>query len=91
MNLNFEVVIFLPICARKQAKHNKRMVERQMIKVLARPNNFVDKEKVANLNETLHKILRFLMWFGFHEFWSYVFCLNVVELMKQNFKIYYLY
>jgi len=61
MNLNFEVVIFLPICARKQAKHNKRMVERQMIKVLARPNNFVDKEKVANLNETLHKILRFLM------------------------------
>jgi len=32
MNLNFEVVFFLPIYARKYAKHNERLVGRQTIK-----------------------------------------------------------
>jgi len=39
MHLDFEVVVFLPIYARKQAKHNEILVEWQMIKLLARPTN----------------------------------------------------
>jgi len=47
-------VFFLPIYARKQAKHNERLVERQMIKAIARQTNneehYVDKEKEENLS-----------------------------------------
>jgi len=42
-NMNFEAVVFLPNCASKQAKHNESLVERQMIKVLARPTNNVEQ------------------------------------------------
>jgi len=38
MNLDFEVA-FLPIYSRKQANHNKSLVGRQAMKVLARPTN----------------------------------------------------
>jgi len=43
MNLNFEVVVFLPIYACKQAKHNECLVEGQISKVLARPTNNMEQ------------------------------------------------
>jgi len=39
MNLDFDVVFFLPIYARKYAKHNESLVGWQMIKVIAGPTN----------------------------------------------------
>jgi len=36
--MDFYVVIFLPIYARKYANHNKSLLGRQMMKLLARPN-----------------------------------------------------
>jgi len=54
MNLDFEVVVFLPIYARKQANHNKSLVGLQIIIYLydrqITRNNFVDKDKKANLS-----------------------------------------
>jgi len=37
MNLNFEVVVYLLTYARRQAKHNESLVERQTIKAGAQP------------------------------------------------------
>jgi len=65
LNLDFEVVGFLPFYARKLAKHNKRLVGRQMIKLLSRPTNnvepFCGKRKVANLSADTSQNLR---WFA---------------------------
>jgi len=36
MYLDFEVVVFLPISARKWAKHKEGLVERQMMNVMNR-------------------------------------------------------
>jgi len=87
-NLNFEAVVFLPICADKQAKHNESLVERQMIKVLARPTNNVEQfcgqrrggkfkcQHFTKFCSGLHEI------FGFHEFNTcFIICFNVVELI----------
>jgi len=89
MNLNFEVVVYLPIYARRQAQHNESWLERQMIKLLSRPTNNAeqfcgqrkgDKFKCDHFTKFcagLHEI------FGFHEFnlSSLVICVNVVELI----------
>jgi len=39
VNLNFVVVVFLRIYVHKQTKHHESLMERQMIKVVARPTN----------------------------------------------------
>jgi len=43
MNLDFEVVVFIPMCARISAKYDESQVRGQMIKVLARPTNNAEK------------------------------------------------
>jgi len=52
--MDFAVLVFLPIYARKQANHNKTLMGRQIIKVLARPTNnaeqFLEQEKDVNLS-----------------------------------------
>jgi len=41
--MDFEVVVFLPIYARKYANRNKSLLGRQTINVLARPTNNADE------------------------------------------------
>jgi len=73
MNLDFEVVGFLPFYPRKLAKHNKRLVGRQMIKLLSRPTNnvelFCGKRKVANSStDTSQNFALVCIDFGLHGF-----------------------
>jgi len=41
--MDFEVVLFLPIYARKYANHNRSLLGRQTINALARPTNSADE------------------------------------------------
>jgi len=85
MNLNFEVVIFPRIRAHKQAQHNERLVERQMINELSRPEQICGQTKVGKCKcehftkfcSGLHEI------FGLPVFYlsSFVVCFNVVEFI----------
>jgi len=88
--MDFEVVFFLPTDLRLQwqGNHNKSLVGRQMINVLARPTNNAEQlcgqskggtfkhEYFTKFFAGLHEI------FGFHRtnLLSFVVCFNVVQL-----------
>jgi len=89
MNLNVELVVFLPIFTLANRQNSKKLVGWQLIKVLARPTNnveqFCGQRKERNFKcehftkqcTGLHEI------FGFHWFnlSSFTICFNVLELI----------